>query len=235
MNIKEYWECEDTQSMSDFRVSNLESLMIAKHITSKDRLLNVGCGDGSSCHLYRDIPEKYIGFERSPMMIKRFVDKSPDIEIIQGDMKNIPDIGEFSTIVTQRSLINLETHNEQRSVLKNLCSMISEDGSLIVCEAFSEGLDRLNELRREVGLPEHQQRWHNLYLNNDVMQILESDMKLDHEEDLSGYFLMTRILHPLLVDRPSTESKFNEMSELIHPLLNIKGIGYIKLQKWVRK
>lgn len=237
MNIKEYWEKPDVVSMTDPRVSKIESSIISSFIKSTDTVLDIGCGDGSGSYLYRD-KCSYLGVERSKEMICRYKKVCPGVKIIESDMMLIDDIGKYSVIVCQRSLINLENRSQQRFMLKKISDMLLEGGKLILCEAFEEGLSSLNLIRVEVGLKELIPHWHATYLNDSlVSECLSSKCKLIQEEDLSVYFLMTRVLHASLVENPSADSLFNEIAEKIQlsNLVKLKNTSFIKVQVWERK
>lgn len=224
MDVKSYWESENVKSMSDPRITRLESHIIAKHISEEDNILDVGCGDGSGSFLYRYKCKSYTGIDRSSTMLSRF--NHPNLHQI--DISTLPDIGTFSAIVFQRCLINLE--EDQYKVLSHFSKFTDK---IILCEAFQDGFDKVNELRGIVGCKEIKPRWHNTYLTNEKVKSCLHNFNLIVEEDLSVYFLLTRVLHAGLTDNPDTNSKINEFAELLqYNLLEIKGLSTIKIQIW---
>lgn len=236
MKVKEYWEQPDVVSMSDRRLSELESNAIAKFVKETDSLLNVGCGDGEGCFAYREKCNQYTGFERSSEMINRFKEKSPHTKIIQGDivLDNLP--GTFDTVVTQRSLINLETEENQKVALRSIVNATKPNGRVILCEAFEEGLEKLNEYRNIVGLEPMKPRWHAKYLTNDLVADTLKDCRLEDVKDFSTYFFLTRVLHAAITENPSTETKLNDAAQLLQQSESVplKGIGFIKVQIWTK-
>lgn len=231
MNISEYWEQKSVVSMSDPRVSRLESEIISRFVKSTDSVLNVGCGDGSGCFLYRDKCKSYTGLEKSKEMMSRFKSQSTH-SILQGDILEVEYLGKFSCIISQRCIINLETLTNQTIALKKMINFLEEKGTLIICEAFEEGLNNLNEARTLLGVKPIIPHWHSLYLSDDFFE--NQPIKLIAEHDLSGYFLLTRVLHAALVEVPLTDSKINELAEKLQLenklFQNIKDFSFIKIK-----
>ena len=231
MNVREYWEQKNVISMSDKRVSNLESEIIAKFIEKNDNVLNVGCGDGTGCFKYREKCKSYTGIERSSEMVKRFKSQS-NHPIIHKDIFDVGELNVFSCVVSQRCLINLENRSNQKKALDKMINWLGFGGKLIICEAFEDGLNNLNDARKKIGVKPITPHWHALYLTDDFFN--RKDLKLISEKDLSGYFLLTRVLHAALTDIPLENSKINEYAEKLQledgNFQSIKNFSFIKIK-----
>ena len=57
----------------------------------------------------------------------------------------------FDFIYTERSVINLDSLEQQAQAVKSLWSMLRPGGRLILCEAFIDGLNEINSYRRLLG------------------------------------------------------------------------------------
>jgi len=236
---KKYWEEEETQSMSDPRIAELESRALEKRILANDIVLDIGCGSGDGAKYVMERCEEYTGFERSKTMIKKFKEKYSH-KIVEGDMKDIPEEfdGKFSVVMCQRSLINLETREEQKAVLKRIRKLLKPKGRILLCEAYEEGLEELNRLRKELGLDEMKPRWHNLYLTNKLVKEALSNWTIIHFEDFSLYYLITRVLRAAAEypDIPTEDSQLNEVAQKIHEKklsgTGMMMIGPVKVREW---
>ena len=77
---------------------------------------------------------------------------------------DLPENG-FDCIYTERSIINLDTFEQQSQAVQSLWSMLASGGKLILCESFIDGLNEINSFRKKVGLDLIIQPWHNRYLS----------------------------------------------------------------------
>lgn len=224
MTNQEYWEQPFVKSMSDFRISRLESNAISQYISESDDVLDIGCGDGEGSFTYRDKCKSYTGIDRSLEMLSRF---QGNYLLLQEDIAELPELGKFSVVVSQRCIINLEKNQEK--VLSNLKKYSNK---IILCEAFQDGYDKINFLREILGCSKINKRWHNDYLTDDFVKHCLKGYVLKSEKDFSVYYLLTRVLHSALTDNPKTESKFNEFAEILQNHIDLKGISTIKVQLW---
>ncbi len=244
-NISAYWESEQTSSMNDRYVATLETEMLLRHIDVEDRVLDLGCGDGSGCRDYRVHCRKYVGMDRSQRMLAAFAASEAGVRLVRADLRCLPFsphlMKDFTVIVTQRSLINLPDEESQEEVLRTLPEYLPAGGRLLVCEAFREGGENINALRQYLGFDHIPPRWHNVHLSRPLTErALKSQMKLVAEEDLSNYFYLTRVVNqalagnvPLDWDRPFNRIAFEISRSGLAP--DIKGFSHITLQVWQKR
>ena len=112
-------------------------------------------------------------------------------------------------LVSQRVLINLLDSGDQKAAVDNLVRCVNKGGYLIVIEAFSSGLNYLNQCRDELGLPKIPPAHHNLYLSDDFFsQFPElSEVRTEYGPDmLSTHYFITRVLHDVAI--AATKSRF---------------------------
>jgi SAM-dependent methyltransferase len=243
--ISAYWEDPKTSSMNDKYIATLETEMIRRHIRPGERVLDLGCGDGTGSAGYREGVGAYFALERSWKMLREFKDREPGIALIRGDLRALPFSREtdnlFPVVITQRALINLPDEAAQEEVLNVLPGLVAPGGSLLLCEAFREGSQNLNTLRQHLGYDPIPPRWHNVHLTHPLVEkVLADRLELFVEEDLSTYFFLTRVVNqalsgnvPLDWDRPFNKVAFDISQSGLGP--QFRGWSHITLQVWKKK
>jgi len=240
--INAYWESYTTTSMNDTYVATLETEMLARYIQPEDRILDLGCGDGTGSLGYRKICANYTGFDRSIKMLKVFSQREPGLPLARCDLRFLPVAPRqalpFSIVITQRSLINLPDAESQEIVLRQLPAYLRPGGRLLLCEAFRDGAENINALRTQFGFKPIPARWHNVHLERALTaRVLSGEMELEAEEDLSVYFFLTRVVKqiingdvPLGWDDPFNKMAFDLARSSHSP--RFKGFSHISLQVW---
>jgi SAM-dependent methyltransferase len=243
--INAYWENYTTTSMNDTYVATLETEMLARYIQPDDRILDLGCGDGAGSLGYRQVCSNYTGFDRSLKMLSEFSRREPGMQLARSDLRflhvspsqKLP----FTVIITQRSLINLPDAETQEIVLKQLPDLLQPGGRLLLCEAFRDGAENINALRTEFGFKAIPPRWHNVHLERSLTErVLNGQMELIAEEDLSMYIFLTRVVKQILAGDTLLDwnDPFNKMafdlSRSPHSP-QFKGYSHISLQVWQKQ
>jgi SAM-dependent methyltransferase len=243
--INAYWENFNTTSMNDTYVATLETEMLARYIKPDDRILDLGCGDGTGSTGYRKICANYTGFDRSSKMLGVFSQRESGMKLVRSDLRALPVSTRltlpFTVIITQRSLINLPDAESQEIVLAQLPDILHPGGRLLLCEAFRDGAENLNALRTQFGHKPIPPRWHNVHLERSLTdRILNSHMELIAEEDLSMYFFLTRVVKQIINGDVELDwnDPFNKMAfELARSSHSPKfrGFSHISLQVWQKR
>lgn len=243
--INAYWESFATTSMNDTYVATLETEMLARYVHPEDRILDLGCGDGTGSLGYRKICPNYTGLERSLKMLKVFSEREPGLPLARCDLRFLPvsprQALPFSVVITQRSLINLPDAESQEIVLSQLPAYLRPGGRLLLCEAFRDGAENINALRTQFGFKAIPARWHNVHLDRALTgRVLNQEMELVAEEDLSMYFFLTRVVKQIINgdvalgwDDPFNKMAF-ELARSAHSP-HFKGYSHISLQVWVKR
>lgn len=138
--------------------------------------------------------------------------------------------------MTSRCLINLKSVEEQIIAVKNIWSILKDNGIYLMMENFIEPLNNLNKERNKFNLPSINVRWHNLYLNedffvNDISDIFKVE-KIDNFA--STYYLISRTLNAILnVDNsePNYNSPLNKLASKLMPLGDFSPEKLIMLRK----
>ena len=155
------------------------------------------------------------------------------------DVKNILNIsGSFDLIYTERTLINLQTWEEQRQAIVDIGALLKPGGLYLMCECFKGGLLDINKLRTAIDLPPISSPWHNRYLDeNQVLSSLCSipGLILEDRVDYSAnYYFLSRVVQAYAAAQSGAEidynSPINQLAlHLPSTVVNIRGQG----QMWV--
>jgi len=188
-----------------------ELLSRLEKIGGKDRLLVVGCGNGYGAELYsryfkNTFAVDYVGWDLNP---------HGNVEFQVASTTNLPfKSNSFDVAVTKRVIINLPSWSSQKQALKEIHRVLKPNGVCLMLEATQQGYSQLNRLRRWLGLSEIKVAWHNLPLDTEKLH-------LTNQSILNVYYLVSRLIHPLLKKEPRYDSKINVLARMLQRKLKI--------------
>ena len=221
----------------DTNVRDLEIDAIRAHVTSSGALLDLGCGNGFTlCALGAVLGGwSMVGVDFSEVLIRgaeamRAVYEGKLLtvpEFILGDA--IAHIGgrrsdSVDCVLTERFLQNLPSRDSQHGVVREAMRILRRGGRLLMCEGSQDGFDALNDLREAVGLaripasgPENVSALR--FRDAEIEQFAEDEVGLKRIAKIgfSTYFVIARVLHPLLVSpqQPRYEARINDLAHKI--------------------
>ena len=181
------------------------------------RCLGVGCGSGYTLSVMASrFPSlECLGLEPHPAL--RELARSRGLTILEGDIRApIPVSSPLDVVLSQRVLINILDLDDQRRALDHVIAAVRPGGMLIAVEAFEPQLEKLNQLRVEVGMDPIAPAFHNRYLPGDFFDHPALEPYPDPLElippptFLSTHYVVTRVLQPWLVPRVPRNSAFVE-------------------------
>ncbi len=252
MDNKVFWEQQATlgseSGTRDRIAKQLEIQAIAKHVKDGMHVLDLGCGDGETLlELCRRYEIQVVGADRSESMIRAATHnagiataeglKSGQPRFYRGpfDVLDIPELlasERFDLCYTERVLINLANWEEQAQAIRNIVSLLKPGGLAVFCECSQDGLDRINELRVQVGLKSISPAWHNLYLTEGRMCDLLATLDGCLEWTWADYFASTYAYHSRVVNAylakqegrdPSYDAPVNAMALKLPPMFGYMG------------
>ncbi len=196
-----------TSTMPDLNTRRLEIQNIIKYINDNDICLEVGCGNGAASVEISKIKKINLkSIDANKEMIE--LAKQQPLDLIKGKLEffnqNILEINDknlFDTVFSIRCIINLMDCNDQKQALTNIANSVKDDGKLILLEAFSDGLEELNQARNELGLESIPPAYHNLHLKKDqvINHLKTKDFELFIEDNfLSSFYFGTRVIYPAI-------------------------------------
>jgi len=207
-----------TSTMPDQNIRRLEIENIKKYLKDGQKCLEVGCGNGAASIMLSKIHElDLLSIDVTKEMID--IAKSQNKDGIKGKLnflhKNILELDSkelFDVVFTIRCIINLMKWEDQRVALDQMSDRVKPNGNLVLLEAFSDGLEELNQARDELGFEPIPPAHHNLHLKKEMVikRLEEKGLKLIEENNfLSSYYFGTRVIYPALAKANNVDIKFN--------------------------
>lgn len=205
--IKNYWEDPNTVSIIDKNLHQLEIEFAASYLKPTDHMADIGCGNGDATIEYSKHVCSCIGLERSQHLISLAKEKCANLKFnnlsfASGDILDLDKFRDcFDSIVTQRTLINLSSWNDQKNAILNIHAALKPNGRYIMVENTQDSFQNLNDMRASVGLNPIKQHWHNLFLDFEtVTDFLKTKFKILKSFNLSLYYFLTRVYTPMYAD-----------------------------------
>lgn len=219
-SIKEFWDNQAKQHGDDDKATapdtayrQLEIERIIPHIRGLN-ILDVGCGNGySTIKFVEACPSNWMftGMDYSITMVKEAtLANDTSCGFYCGNVLELSPETKYSTIISERCLINLIKWQDQRRAILNMGEALAPGGRLILAENFRDGLSNLNELRRIFGLHAIETRWHNRYLVKSEFESFISDhFDIMHEENIGNlYYIISRVVYAALAKQEGKEPEY---------------------------
>lgn len=236
MEIKDFWERAaeapvDTQGLRptarDPYLQLAVEEVIEGYLWPNARLIDIGCGDGSSTIRFAQKVASATGLD----YIQGFVDAAKEnaaknnlnnLGFSQGDVTNLAQIytkeQPFDIAISIRCLINLPEWSLQKRGLAEIAKCIRPGGLYLCSEGWREGWDGLNELRTRCDLPSI-----DVVAYNKLMSRVEFESEASQYFDivdyrgLGFYLFMSRVIQPYL-RRPLPPEHTHELNRIGHEL-----------------
>lgn len=196
---REYWEDPGTVSLLDENMRELEVAFVSKYLEPRQRLADVGCGDGRATRRYARLVESALGIERSEhlraiALADQQAEPISNLEFRAGDILDLSDHEQFDIVVTERVLINLPSWELQRQAIEQIACALNPGGMYVMIENTNDGDAALNEFRTRAGLKPIPQHWHNLFLDwHEFAAYVEPRFEIVERRGFSLYYLLTRV------------------------------------------
>lgn len=254
--VKSFWEEKaEQEDVSSERVTHkdiwqrwLEIRSISFYLNKKDRVLDVGCGNGYSTRIFNNLVNEIIGIDYSNAMItrarKETTEENPPARkkptFLQCDVLDLSPsfAGYFDTVISERCLINLTNFDEQKRAIENIASVLKTGGLFIFVEGSAEGRLNLNTEREKFGLPKMPPVWHNVdFHEKETLKYLRKSFILKDRRSFGLYDFLSRIVHPLMVapKEPKYDARINEiaakLSQDIQVFQNLSRVLFLVLKK----
>jgi ubiquinone/menaquinone biosynthesis C-methylase UbiE len=247
-------EFGDKAGTDDLPLKNIEMRVLSEYIHDGQNVLDIGCGNGlTAFHLLDRAKINITGIDFAEKMIidakKKLSDLGPDMKALTfavGDVCNLPKIpivsgGKYDVIITERVLINLSSWKEQEGAIRDIINLLSPNGVYLMCENLTEGLNNINRVRMDLGLPEIQRPWHNCYLNEKEVLGIDFAELVEYRDFTSAYYFLSRVVNAWVAKKNNAEPQYNsDINQVSSHLIGNRnfesmGLGQTRLWVWRRK
>lgn len=210
-----------TPTSRDPYLGILERNNIIAFLKSKDRVLEIGCGDSNHTIQYAKKVKEVHALDIADTLLKRAQKnvKKAKIQNIHFQLGSATEVAnffsgiKFDAAISQRCLINIANWESQKNVIKQIHQKLVPGGRFLLSEGFVEGFGPLNKLRKQLGLDLIRPV---LYNNNFARKRFESFIKEYFEiidiRDYGFYLLFSRTVTSVafLPKKPEHDCKINE-------------------------
>lgn len=248
--INEFWneraKLGENAGSNDFLLKRLEQQVILNTVREGSRILEIGCGNGDTLI---KLAEKRdctgIGLDYAEGMVETARASSENrgclsrVAFDQGQIPGLPrDLGEFDYVLTERCLINLESHERQHEAFREIMSTVKKGGYYIMIESFMQGLERTNELRMGLDLQRIDPPWHNVFMDEDFVASWANDAYslVKIVPFSSTYFFLSRVVYAALARDKGEELRYDSDINLLSCQLPAIGdFGPARMYLWQRR
>ncbi len=243
---REFWnersKLGDIAGSNDFMLKRVETDYILRHLPHNGRVLDIGCGNGDTLiEAHEKLGVTGLGLDFSPEMVALSKERAKkyqnELSFAFADMRDLPkDIGQFDAVYVQRSLINLNSYEEQKLAFESIMSMVKPSGCFIMVECTVDGQNKTNALRTILGIERMEIPWHNLFFHmSDVESWQCPAYRIERFDHISStYHFLSRVVYAALGEADGGELKYDsEINKLAISLpQNIGEFGPVKGWIW---
>jgi ubiquinone/menaquinone biosynthesis C-methylase UbiE len=221
----------------DYNARELEIESIRSRVDGKGTILDLGCGNGYTLiSLAKDLKDfRMLGVDFTASLIEgalairdeRKAELQSFPEFICADAVEYIRRCESESvryIITERFVQNLPNDDLQKEMVRQAFRVLTSGGRFLMCEGSEDGFLSLNRLRESVGLSTIRATSKD---NIATIRIKDTEFEefatkeigftLVEKFGYSQYFVMTRVLHPLLIypQSPRFDAQINDLAKLI--------------------
>ncbi len=244
---KQFWdgraELGENAGTNDFLLKELEMAVLRERVAQGSRIIDVGCGNGKTladlavsngCSgVGVDFSDKMVASARERAKAQGLAER---LRFEVGQLEDLPEgLGQFDFAITERSLINLQSEEQQRAAFRSIVRLLRPGGVYLMIESCRQGLERINELRARLDLEVIAPPWHNTFLDeNSVPSWCGPECVLEEVYALSSsYYFLSRVVYAGLArDRGEPLRYDSEINLLSMKLPPVGDLGPTRLWQW---
>jgi len=229
----------------DVIAKHLEIDAIAKFVHDGTTLLDVGCGNGvTAIELAHKTAATIEGIDFSPEMVeggkslaaqaKAAGQLKGSVSFSVGNILDLPPLeAKFDVSMTERVLINLPDWESQKKAIWSMTRPLKSGGVYLMSENSLDGLEKLNDLRENVGLSRIiQPSWNRYLYDAEVVSVQFDDVVLEKViYQSSTYYFISRVINAWMAQQegkePDYDAPVNQLGLKLPPVLGEVGQGRI--------
>ena len=235
--IIDYWNKRVTRygaigesTLLDCNMRMIEVETVTSWLTSNDRVVELFCGNGVSTLEFAKHCESIVGIDLSDKMLEAantLLERTTSVDgKVSFEKHNVLDMddfalpGRFDTVVSVRGLINLPSWELQQQALASIHRALPQGGKFVLVEGSRDGLGKINELRKGLGLEPLKEPWYDNHFDTQtLMDFMGRYFEVKASRDLSAYFLISRVLYPFACapEEPAFVDMCNTVARLVVP------------------
>ncbi|HVN85468.1 MAG TPA: class I SAM-dependent methyltransferase [Candidatus Binatia bacterium] len=218
----------------DYNARELEIAAIRAGLGTPGKLLDLGCGNG---YTLISLGEALAGWDfqgidfapnliagANQLLAERRARLKSVPQFLERDalvyLADMPDAS-LDYVLTERFIQNMPTEAVQVDVLRQIRRILRPGGLLLMCEGSNDGFEALNDIREQMGLkripstsPENVSAIR--FDDQAIERIATTELGyvLRSKMGFSTFFLIARVLHPLLVapESPRFDAPINNLA-----------------------
>ena len=228
--------------MPDIYLNRRENRVLKARLQPKksEKILDIGCANGyTTIYVVPLNSAKIWGVDASEETIKlarelATLRNRQDIHFITTDLLDLDFTDNFfDKVYAKRAISNLPSRKSQITAIKEIARITRNSGKLFVFDLFTEGYDKLNEMRSEERLEQIVVPYHCLTLDEEFIEDIQSEtsFRVIHSEDPTAtYYILTRVKFPKILGRIGKRPRSNSLLNKIASILpNVGSLGVDKL------
>ena len=236
------YKLSEELGMPDIYLNHRENRVLRARLKPKkgEKILDAGCANGhTTTYVVPPNSAKVWGVDASEETIKlarelATLRNRQDIHFITADLLDLDFTDNFfDKVYAKRAISNLPSRKSQITAIKEIARITRNSGKLFVFDLFTEGYDRLNEMRYEEGLEQIVVPYHCLTLDEEFIGDIQSEtpFRVIHTEDRTAiYYILTRVKLPKILRRIGKQPRSNSLLNKIASVLpNTGSLGVDKL------
>ncbi|MBF0485503.1 MAG: class I SAM-dependent methyltransferase [Candidatus Omnitrophica bacterium] len=211
--MKDFWEQQAREYKAgihavnfDIMLEDLESFFLGKLRFDGQTFCDAGCGNGRTLlELAKQNPSAHFyGFDFSDGMIsvakaeqERLKIKNVIFSVADACGTNFldTDAGRFDVVLTKRLMINLKG-DDKNKVVRKIHHALKPGGLYLMLECFIEPLEKINQIRKSLGLEEIAVKSFNEYLKEEHWSYIKNFFSVESKNDFVGlYYFISRIFN----------------------------------------
>jgi ubiquinone/menaquinone biosynthesis C-methylase UbiE len=203
-------------NIADDAQRQLETAFIMAHLPQGARVLEVGAGNGHLTQTLRQRAGFVDAFDYAENMVEQAKQLHQETNnrffhdsVLAPTAVKPP----YDAVVCVRVLINLRNLEEQQRAFDNMTGLVAKGGRLILVEGFSDGFDRINQVREAAGMAALRPAAINFYSPlKPWFERFERAFRIEATFNTGTFDFLTRVVYPALVgpERATGPSDFHE-------------------------